>query len=96
MANKKAIVLGSALLIAGSTLANQTEADLFQSKDLGTEKEVKEAILDKNEVNDQTLILSPLELCCAYGDFNSRTSKKRRRQANRNYRKQVRKEKRNK
>ena len=75
MGKGKALLLGSTLLFAGSTLAN--ESDLFVTKDLGTAKEIQSKILDINEVSDSDVVLSPAELCCAYGD--PRDFKKQRR-----------------
>ncbi|MFT6246243.1 MAG: hypothetical protein ACJAXI_003020 [Crocinitomicaceae bacterium] len=66
MGKGKALLLGSTLLFAGSALAN--DCDLFETKDLGSTKEIQTKILDINEVSDSDIILSPAELCCAYGN----------------------------
>ena len=91
MTNKKALILGSSLFVASCSFAGQSSADLFETTDLGTSKEVKESILDINEVDDHTLNASPLELCCAYG--NPRDLTKRTRKSKRAMRKHNRKQK---
>ena len=93
MGKGKALLLGSSLLLAGSSLANSS--DLFETTDLGSAKEVQIKILDLNEVSDTDIVLSPAELCCAYGDpvdFRKQ-SRKWKRQDRRNKRKDKRKSK---
>jgi hypothetical protein len=90
MGKGKALVLGSSLLLAGTSMANSN--DLFETNDLGAAKEVQCQILDINGVDDSTINFSPNELCCAYGsptDF-----KKQDRKWKRQDRKRARQEKR--
>ena len=93
MGKGKALLLGSSLLLAGSSLANGS--DLFKTTDLGSAKEIQTKILDLNEVSDTDIVLSPAELCCAYGnpiDFRKQ-SRKWKRQDKRSKRKNNKKSK---
>ena len=66
MGKGKAFLLGSTILFAGSAFAN--DCNLFETRDLGSAKEIQTKILDINEVSDSDIVLSPAELCCAYGN----------------------------
>ena len=93
MGKGKAILLGSSLLLAGSTLANSN--NLFETTDLGSTQEVQERMLELNQVDESDISLSPSELNCAYGDpkdFQKR-SRKWQRQDKKNKRKAKRKNK---
>ena len=76
MGKGKAFLLGSSLLLAGTSFASSS--DLFKTNDLGSSKDVQERICETNGTDESEIIFSPNELCCAYGsplDFKKQDRK---------------------
>ena len=99
MSRKKALVLGSGLLLATSGMA--ADSPTIENVDLGNSFDHKRTSLEVNNVHINTDIFSPTELNCAYGRGNFQPnylemSKREKRKLRRKNQRITRKAKRNK